>query len=84
MIRVDFLGAWFFKISGAWKPREVEAIGLKEALSWVIARGYTQCVFKMDSYALADACNKNPGRALFDTICYGLYPSNEAHKSHAS
>ena len=56
------------KIPGAWKPREAEAIGLKEALSWVIAREYTHYMFETDSYSLADACNGSLGRALFGII----------------
>ena len=63
-----FVGARCLKIAGAWKLREAEDIGLKEALSWVIAQGYTHCVFETDSYALADACNGSPRRALFGTI----------------
>lgn len=34
-----FVAARGKKIAGAWKAREAEAIGLKEALSWIIARG---------------------------------------------
>lgn len=34
-----FIDARCLKITCAWKPREAETIGLKEALSWVIARG---------------------------------------------
>lgn len=63
-----FVGARCLRVTGAWKPREAEAIGLKEALSWVIVRGYTKCVFETDSYTLAAACNGSPGRALFGTI----------------
>ncbi|XP_074359672.1 uncharacterized protein LOC141699722 [Apium graveolens] len=63
-----FVAARGKKIAGAWKAREAEAIGLKEALSWVIDRGYKQCVIETDSYALAAACNGRPGEALFGTI----------------
>lgn len=63
-----FVGARGLKIAGAWKPREAEAIGLREALSWIIACGYMHCVFETNSYLLVDACNGNPGRALFRTI----------------
>ncbi|XP_074383626.1 uncharacterized protein LOC141725107 [Apium graveolens] len=63
-----FVGARCMKIAGAWKPIEAEAIGLREALSWVIDRGYKHCVIETDTYVLADACNGNPGRALFGNI----------------
>lgn len=45
-----FIAARCLKIKGAWKPCEAEAIGLKEAFSRVIARGYKQYVFETDSY----------------------------------
>ena len=66
--RGGFVAARALRIPGAWKPREAEAIAMKEALSWVINRGYMQCVFETDSYVLADACNGSPGRSLFDII----------------
>ncbi|KAL8149608.1 uncharacterized protein LOC141704125 [Apium graveolens] len=40
-----FVAARGKRIAGAWKSREAEALGLKEALSWVIDRGYTHCIF---------------------------------------
>ncbi|KAL8115005.1 hypothetical protein AgCh_021723 [Apium graveolens] len=66
--RGGFVAARALRIPGAWKPREAEAIAMKEALSWVTTRGYKQCVFETDSYVLADACNGSTGRSLFDTI----------------
>ncbi|KAL8099398.1 hypothetical protein AgCh_031876 [Apium graveolens] len=63
-----FIEARGKRIAGAWKPQEAEAIGLKEALSWVIAKGYTICVFETDSYVLADAFNGRPVEAIFGTI----------------
>lgn len=38
--RGGFVAARAMKLPGSWKPREAEAIALKEALSWVINRGY--------------------------------------------
>lgn len=64
----EFVAARCRRIKGAWNPREAEAIGLKEALSWTIAQGYQQCVFETDSHALALACNGRSGRAFFSTI----------------
>lgn len=63
-----FVAARGKRIAGAWKAREAEAIGLKEALSWVIDKGYTHCIFETDSYVLAAACNGNAGEAFFGTI----------------
>lgn len=44
-----FLAARCIKIKGSWKPREAEAIVLKEALSWIIELQYKHCVFELDS-----------------------------------
>ncbi|XP_074352378.1 uncharacterized protein LOC141691547 [Apium graveolens] len=51
--QVEFIGAMCKKVEGAWTPREVEAITLKEALSWIIEMEYEKCVFETDSKALA-------------------------------
>lgn len=63
-----FVAARGKKIAGAWTAREAEAIGLKEALSWIIDKGYKQCVIETDSSALAAACNGGQGEAFFGTI----------------
>lgn len=63
-----FVAARGCRISGAWRPSEAETIGLKEALSWIIARGLKKCVLETDSYILTEACKDNPGRANFGTI----------------
>lgn len=64
----QFLGARSRRIRGAWQPREAEAIGLKEALSWVIDQGYSHCIFETDSAPLAAACNGSPGNAYFGAL----------------
>ncbi|KAL8100316.1 hypothetical protein AgCh_032534 [Apium graveolens] len=64
----QFLGARCMRIEGAWRPQEAEAIGLREALSWVKEKNITCCVFETDSKNLADACNGIPGEAYFGTI----------------
>lgn len=63
-----FVAARVMKLPGEWSPREAEALALKEALSWVINRGYIYCEFQTDCYALAASCNGSPGSSLFDTI----------------
>lgn len=55
-------------IQGACRPHEAEAIGLKKALSWVIAQRYDYCIFEMDAQSVVNTCNGNPGQALFGTI----------------
>ena len=70
-----FVAACVLKLPGKWSLREAEALALKEALSWVLDRGYMQCEFETDCYALAATCNGSPGHSLFDTIvidCIGL------------
>lgn len=66
--RANFVAAKGVRVAGAWSPREAEAIGFKEALSWIIGRGYSSCVFETDSYALVKACKGTPGEAYFGTI----------------
>ncbi|XP_017240177.2 uncharacterized protein LOC108212974 [Daucus carota subsp. sativus] len=70
-----FVAAHVLKLPGKWNPREAEALALKEALAWVIKKGYQKCEFETDCYALAATCNGSPGNSLFDTIvtdCIGL------------
>lgn len=47
---------------------EEEAIGLKEAMSWVKEMQSTHCVFVTDSKNLAAACNGTPGETFFESI----------------
>ncbi|XP_074374105.1 uncharacterized protein LOC141714486 [Apium graveolens] len=63
-----FMGAFCKKVEGAWRPREAEAIALKEALSWIAELGYGSCVFETDSKELMQACKKAPGESHFGTI----------------
>ncbi|KAL8119749.1 hypothetical protein AgCh_017015 [Apium graveolens] len=63
-----FLGARCCRLQGAWSPREAEAIGMKEALSWVIARRNHHCIIESDAQVLVAACNGKPGVAIFGTI----------------
>lgn len=50
------------------QPREAEAMGLKEALTWVKDLGFWRCVFETDSKLWADACKGEQGRSYFHTI----------------
>lgn len=65
-------GAWMggrcCKVRGSWTPREAEAIGLKEVLSWVIKKTNTCCIIETDSQVLVNACKGDSGEALFGTI----------------
>ncbi|KAL8093405.1 hypothetical protein AgCh_035325 [Apium graveolens] len=47
-----------------------EAMGLKEALTWVKDLGFRRCVFETDSKLLADACKGEQGRSYFHTIVW--------------
>lgn len=51
-----------------YQPWEAEALGLKEALSWVKDLDYRRCIFETDAKALADACKGVQGRAYFHSI----------------
>lgn len=48
--------------------REGEALGLKEALSWLKNKSFKICVFETDSRVLARACQGVNGRSYFDMI----------------
>lgn len=64
----QFLSARCRRVNVAWQAREAEAIGLKEALSWVKTMNITHCIFETDSKTLAAACNGKPGEAYFGII----------------
>ncbi|KAL8157102.1 hypothetical protein AgCh_001987 [Apium graveolens] len=59
----QFLRARNHKLQALYSPREGEAIGLKEALSWVKNFGYRRCVFETDAKELAEALNYVPRSA---------------------
>lgn len=61
----QFIHARCRRIHGEWTPREAEAIGLKEALSWSKEHNIANCIVETDSKILADACNGKPGDAYF-------------------
>lgn len=63
-----FIGARCRRLEGSWSPREAEAMSMKEALSWVIEKGFKHCVFESDSKCLVTACNGSPGEAFFGTL----------------
>lgn len=56
-----FLGARCCRLVGAWSPRVAEAIGMKEALSWVLKRRNQRCIMETDSQVLVAACKANFG-----------------------
>lgn len=55
----QFLGAKHCRLVGVWSPREAEAIGLKEALSWLISGGTQRCIIESDSQVLVDASGRS-------------------------
>ena len=63
-----FIRARNHRIDAVYQPREAEAIGLREALSWVKELGYRKCVFETDAKMLAEACKKVQGRTYFHSI----------------
>lgn len=65
-----FIRARNQKIAANLQPREAEAVGLREALSWVKELGHKRCIFETDSKLLAEACKGVKGRAYFHTIVF--------------
>ncbi|XP_074352984.1 uncharacterized protein LOC141692144 [Apium graveolens] len=61
----QFRAAMNKKVAGKWSPREAEAIGFKEALSWIVNLRCENCVFETDSKTLVQACKGASGDPLF-------------------
>ncbi|XP_074355726.1 uncharacterized protein LOC141695374 [Apium graveolens] len=55
-------------VQGCLQPREVEAIGLREALSWTKNWRRSKCIFECDAKALVEAVNGEGGQSYFHTI----------------
>lgn len=65
--RGKFLRARSNVVQGGLQPREAEAIGLKEALSWTKNWRQNKCIFECDAKLLVDAMNGG-GNSFFHTI----------------
>lgn len=61
----NFLRARSNVIQGSFQPREAEALGLKEALSWTKDWRKSKCIFECDAKMLIDAVNGDKGRTHF-------------------
>lgn len=55
-------------IQGSLQPREVEAVGLREALLWVEKWRRRKCVFECDAKEVVDAVNGEGGLSYFHMI----------------
>ncbi|XP_074376681.1 uncharacterized protein LOC141718203 [Apium graveolens] len=64
----QFIRARNHKLQALYSPREDEALGLKEALSWVKELGYKRCVFETDAKELVEACRSARGNTYFHLI----------------
>ncbi|KAL8113302.1 hypothetical protein AgCh_020567 [Apium graveolens] len=64
----QFIRARNHKLQALYSPREAEALGLKEALSWVKELGYKRCVFETDAKELVEACRSAQGNTYFHLI----------------
>lgn len=51
----EFVRARSQKITAKVQRRKVEAVGLKEALSWTKRLGFKRCIFETDAKTLVDA-----------------------------
>ncbi|KAL8089279.1 hypothetical protein AgCh_038904 [Apium graveolens] len=66
--RGNFLRARSNVFQGNFQPREAEAVGLKEALSWVKDWRVHKCIFECDAKVLVDAMNGEGGATYFHLI----------------
>lgn len=64
----NFVRARSNVVQGRFQPREAEAIGLKEALSWTKEWRSSKCIFECDAKLLVDAVNGSPGHTYFHAI----------------
>ncbi|KAL8157084.1 hypothetical protein AgCh_001976 [Apium graveolens] len=63
-----FLRAKTAVLQGQFQPREAEAIGLREALSWIMPWRKTKCIFECDAKMVVDAVNGGSGNSYFHMI----------------
>ncbi|XP_074342401.1 uncharacterized protein LOC141679942 [Apium graveolens] len=64
-----FIGARCRKVEGAWRSGDVEVIGMKKAILWVISRGHQHCcVFETNLQSLSIACNDHRDAVFFGTL----------------
>lgn len=64
----EFLRARTNMIRSRGQAREVEAVSLKEALSWIKLWRTSKCIFESDAKILVDALQGRRGKSIFDTI----------------
>ncbi|XP_074324152.1 uncharacterized protein LOC141661069 [Apium graveolens] len=55
-------------VQGCLQSREVEVIGLREALLWIKNWRQSKCIFESDSKVLEEAVNGEGGQSYFHTI----------------
>lgn len=63
----EFLRATCNITNGRRQSRKVEALSLKEALSWMKGSRNSKCIFESDAKLLIDALNGSGGSSFFDT-----------------
>ncbi|KAK6148628.1 hypothetical protein DH2020_019540 [Rehmannia glutinosa] len=65
----EFLAARTLSVQGQYQIKEVEAIGLKEALSWIIGLGMNNVIFETDAKVVVDGVVVSvSGELEFDAI----------------
>ncbi|XP_074327155.1 uncharacterized protein LOC141665071 [Apium graveolens] len=63
--RENFLRGRCNVVQGRFQPREAEAMGLKEALTWIKNWRTRKCIFECDAKLLVEAVNGSGGRLIF-------------------
>ncbi|XP_074323842.1 uncharacterized protein LOC141660753 [Apium graveolens] len=66
--RGKFLRARSSRIRGKMQPKMVEALSLREALSWIKQWRSSKCIFECNAKLVVDAVNGGRGKSIFDTI----------------
>ena len=63
--RGRFLGARSSNCRGYTQIREAEAVGLRDALTWMQKWRTTNCIFELDAKLVVEAIYNNTGRSNF-------------------
>lgn len=64
----EFLRAHTCNCRGLFTPREAEALSMKEAICWVLGKGFKRCIIEADAKLVIDAIQGSGGRISFHMI----------------
>ncbi|XP_031095050.1 uncharacterized protein LOC115999334 [Ipomoea triloba] len=75
VIRDDYgkiVGVLMSRVSGLYSIKEAEAMGAREALSWINKKGWTRVILETDAQVVTQAVNNGDFLTLFGAIVYEI------------